>query len=454
MTTPITRILGEFVSALRYEQIPADALPVIHIGFTDCIGVMIAGRDEPPPQLLKSVLAPAPGAATLLFGQGTASAPDAAWINGAAAHALDYDDVALRGHPSTALVPAILAEAEALGATGLQMITAYAAGYEVWAELVSREIDQHHTKGWHPTGIFGAIGAAAACASLRGLDAEKTSHAIGIGASQSAGLMANFGTMTKPFHAGRAAHAGVIAARLAAAGFTASPDAIEHTQGFLAAVSPVGRFDVETPLQAAWQWRMPTSRLSVKKYPMCFATHRALDGILDLLKETPIDPRSVRNVTVSISRRNTKVLRNHSPQTGLEAKFSMEFAMASALIAGRATLAELSDGFVQRTEVQDMMRRVSIEPDDRYDPNPNANGYAIYDQVTIETEDGRRLESAQVNLIRGGPDLPLSRDELRTKFDGCLQAGGLAASAVPLFDALMSLENCPDARRLSALAAR
>jgi 2-methylcitrate dehydratase PrpD len=454
MTTPITRILGEFVSALRYEQIPADALPVIQMGFTDCIGVMIAGRNEPPPQLLKSVLAPSPGEATLLFGQGTASAPDAAWINGTAAHALDFDDVALRGHPSTALVPAILAEAEALGASGRQMVTAYAAGFETWAELVSREVDQHHTKGWHPTGIFGAIAAAAACASLRGLDAEKTAHAIALGASQSAGLMANFGTMTKPFHAGRAAHSGVIAARLAAAGFTASLDAIEHPQGFLGAVSPGGRFDVESPLPAVWQWKMPKSRLSVKKYPMCFATHRALDGILDLLKETPTDARRVRNVTVSISRRNTKLLRNHAPQTGLEAKFSMEFAMASALIAGRATLVELTDGFVRRADVQDMMRRVIVEPDDRYDPNPNANGYAIYDQVTIETEDGRRFESEKINQVRGGPDHPLSRDELRAKFEGCLQAGGLAASAAPLFDALMSLESCPDARRLYASSAR
>ena len=129
-------------------------------------------------------------------------APEAAWINGAAAHALDYDDVALRGHPSAVLVPAILAEAESLKATGAQMATAYAAGYEVWADLQRRDPDQHHEKGWHPTGIFGAIGAAAACASLRGLDPETATQAIALGASQSAGLVSNFGTMTKPFHAG------------------------------------------------------------------------------------------------------------------------------------------------------------------------------------------------------------------------------------------------------------
>lgn len=452
MTTPLTRTLGKFIAGLRYEQIPAEALSVIHMGFTDCVGVMIAGRNEPPPQKLKLALAPAPGEATLLFGQGSAAAPDAAWINGTAAHVLDYDDVALRGHPSTALVPAILAEAEALGATGRQMVTAYAAGYETWAELVSREVDQHHTKGWHPTGIFGAIAASAACASLRGLDDEQAAHAIALGASQSAGLMANFGTMTKSFHAGRAAHSGVMAARLADQGFTASLDALEHPQGFLGAVSPAGRFDVESPLESAWKWRMPKSKLSVKKYPMCFATHRALDGMLDLLKATPIDARNVRRVTVSISRRNTSLLRNHSPQTGLEAKFSMEFAMASTLIAGRATLVEVSDDFVRRADVQAMMRRVMVEPDDRLDPNPNANGYAIYDQVTLETEDGRRLVGEQVNQVRGGPDKPLSRDELWTKFEGCLQAGALAVPARPLFDALMALDTCPDARQLNKQA--
>jgi len=454
VTTPLTRTLGKFIAELRYEQIPAEALSVIHMGFTDCVGVMIAGRNEPAPQKLKLALAPAPGEASLLFGEASASGPEAAWINGTAAHALDYDDVALRGHPSTVLVPAILAEAEALGATGRRMVSAYAAGYETWAELVSRDVDQHHTKGWHPTGIFGAIAASAACASLRGLDAEQAAHAIALGASQSAGLTANFGTMTKPFHAGRAAHSGVMAARLAAQGFTAALDALEHPQGFLAAVSPAGRFDVESPLEGAWKWRMPKSRLSVKKYPMCFATHRALDGMLDLLKATPLDARRIRRVTVSISRRNTKILRNHSPQTGLEAKFSMQFAMAAALIAGRATLAELSDDFVRRADVQEMMRRVTVEPDERLDPNPNANGYAIYDLVTLETEDDRRLVGEQINQVRGGPDKPLSRDELWTKFEGCLQAGALPVPARPLFDALMALDTCPNAKQLYRQAAR
>ena len=449
MPAALTLELGKFIAGLRYQDIPREAVNFIHTGFTDCVGVMLAGAREPAPQLLRAMLAPAGGEATLLFGAGRASAPEAAWINGTAAHALDFDDVAQRGHPSTVLVPAILAEAEALGAAGDAMVLAYAAGYETWAELVRREPDHHHSKGWHPTGIFGAIGAAAACASLRRLDAEQAAHAIALGASQSAGLMSNFGTMTKPFHAGRAAHAGVVSARLAGKGFTAALDALEHPQGFLAAVSPAGKMDLDAAIEAGRVWKLAKSGLSVKKYPLCFCTHRALDGMFDLLQVGKVDADQVRRVTVSTSRRNATILRNHAPETGLEAKFSMEFAMASALIAGRAGLAELSDAFVRRPDVQELMQRVAVKPDDRMDP---LTGYAIYDEVTLETEDGTH-PTVRITKVRGGPDLPLSRDELWTKFEDCLQVGAARVPARELFDALMSLDRLPQARDLPGLSA-
>jgi 2-methylcitrate dehydratase PrpD len=452
MPIALTLGLGRFVAGLRYEDIPKDAIPFIHTGFTDCVGVMIAGAREPAPQLLKAMLAPAGGESTLLFGESRASAPEAAWINGTAAHALDFDDVAQRGHPSTVLVPAILAEAEAIGASGEAMVLAYAAGYETWAELVRRESGSHHTKGWHPTGIFGAIGAAAACGSLRGLDAEQAAHALSLGASQSAGLMSNFGTMTKPFHAGKSAHAGVVSARLAQKGFTAALDTLEHPQGFLAAVSPAGKIDRDSAIQAGSDWKLSRDRLSVKKYPLCFCTHRALDGMLDLLQADRVDAARVSRVTVSTSRRNATMLRNHAPQTGLEAKFSMEFAMASALIAGRAGLAELTDDFVQRPDVQALMQRVVVKEDEREDPA--MPGYAIYDEVTLETDGGAHAHSKQVTNVRGGPDSPLSRGELWAKFEGCVQVGTARVPARILFDALMSLERLPQVRDLPGLAAR
>jgi len=229
----LTQELGRFVATLSFETLPPEAVEIARTGFIDTIATMIAGAHDPAPQLLRKGLQPAIGAASLYFSGETATAPEAAWINGTAGHDHDYDDVGCRGHVSTVLVPAILAEAETLGLGGREMFAAYVAGYETWAELSRRDPGHHHRKGWHPTGIFGAIGAGAACANLRRLDPDRATMAIALSASQAGGIMANFGTMTKPFHAGRAAHAGLVSARLAELGFTASPDALEHPQGFL-----------------------------------------------------------------------------------------------------------------------------------------------------------------------------------------------------------------------------
>jgi 2-methylcitrate dehydratase PrpD len=449
--TPITRELGAFVAALTYQDIPTAALAVIHTGFADCVGVMLAGRHEPPTKILTEVLNPPAGPASLVFGQRCAGAPEAAWINGVAAHALDYDDVALKGHPSTVLVPAILAEAQALGSSGKDMMTAYAAGYEVWADLTKRDPDHYHAKGWHPTGILGAIGAAAACASLHKLNAEQAATAIAMGASQSAGIMANFGTMTKPFHAGRSAQSGVMAARLAKAGFTASLDALEHPQGFLSAVSPKGRIDVQAPVEAGKVWRILKAKLSVKKYPMCFCTHRALDGMLDLVSEHKLIAEQIESITASTSERNTKVLRNHNPQTGLEAKFSMEFAMSACVVAGKAGLNELTDSFVQTPAIQSLMKKVTVIADER--EMPDQPGYAPYDLVTVRLNDGKIIESRQVVAVRGGPDLPLSREQLWSKFEDCAYMGGAQNFSRSLFDALMSLEDVASVMQLPGIAA-
>jgi 2-methylcitrate dehydratase PrpD len=449
MATALTTQLGRFVATLRYEDLPPQVRDYVKVGFTDCAGVMIAGSSEDAVRILRTTLEPPAGEATLYFSPASAPALAAALINGVAAHALDYDDVAHRGHPSAVLVPAILAEAQALGASGKDMIVAYAAGYETWAELVAREPDQHHEKGWHPTGVFGSIAAAAACASLRKLDAEKTAHAIALGASQSAGVMANFGTMTKPFHAGRSGQSGLLAARLAANGFTAALDALEHRQGFLAAVSPKGRMDLDGPIAAGKTWRMFDEKLSVKKYPLCYCTHRALDAVLDLVKATPIEPAKIENVTVSTSPHYASILRNHAPQTALEGKFSMEFAMACALTTGRAGPAELRDDLVTSPQVQALMKRVSVRTDERQD----TQGRAPYDMVVVETTDRRRLESAKVKDVRGGPELPLDREELWTKFEGCLRMNPPTFAARELFDALMSLEQAARVGNLPGLRA-
>ncbi len=445
---PLTRDLGGFVAGLQFQHLPAEAVDVARTGFIDTIATMIAGSQDEAPQLLKKALAPPAGEATLYFTGETAPAPEAAWINGTAAHALDYDDVAVRGHPSTVLVPAILAEGEALGASGMAMITAYVAGYEAWAELSRRDPGHHHRKGWHPTGIFGTIAAAAGCASLRGLDTDKTTMALALAASQSGGLMANFGTMTKPFHAGRAAHAGLVSARMAAAGFTAAADALEHPQGFLSAVSPEGLADRDSPAALGAPWHIVQNRLSIKKYPACYALHRSLDGLLDVLKQRPLQPDDIAGITASISKTRAMILRNHQPQTGLEGKFSMEFAMAAAVIARRASLAEFTDGFVQRPDVQALMRKVSVDTNENYDPE--MSGAAMFDQVRVQLVNGEVLESEQVRRARGAAELPLSDAELFEKFGTCLDAGHARIAPDVLFGRLKNLERL-SARELTAV---
>jgi 2-methylcitrate dehydratase PrpD len=444
----LTKALGQFVADLSPNRLPEEAARIARLGFIDCIGTMIVGRNEPCAQILKSVLAPGDGLATLYFSGERSPGPEAGWINGTAAHALDYDDVALRGHPSTVLVPAILAEAEVLGASGQDMIVAYVAGYETWAELVRRDVPMYHQKGWHPTGIFGAVGAAAACAKLRKLDATRTAIAIALGASQSAGIMANFGTMTKPYHAGRSAHSGIMAARLAEAGFTANVDALEHPQGFLSAVSPEGNPDRTSEARLGEDWAIIRHGLSIKKYPACYGTHRAIDAMLDLLAAHPVKPEDVNKVSVHFGAFTSKVLRNRQPDTGLAAKFSMEFAMASGIIARRVSLAELTDSFVQRKDVQDMMRRV--ERDLTEETNAANPGAAPYEQVRIELTSGQVLESERVTRARGHAERPLTEAQLHEKFADCLTSSGAAIPADVLFARLQSMQSL-SARALTAV---
>lgn len=268
--------------------------------------------------------------------------------------------------------------------------------------------------------------------------------ALALAASQSSGLMSNFGSMTKPFHAGRAAHAGVISARLAADDFTASLDALESTPGFLTAVSPKGAVDLDSPTRAGQQWQICTSnRLAIKKYPVCYGSHRALDGMLDLLQAHAIPPGDVEQVSVRLSSRNATILRNHAPRTGLEGKFSLEFAMAAALVARRAGLAELSDDFVQRLDVQALIKCVRAELETRHDPK--RPGFAIYDQVTVKMKDGRMLDSGPITSIRGDPDLPLKHDDVWMKFEDCVRAGNPALPARKLFDTITMLDRLPAA---------
>lgn len=449
--TGLTESLAHFTANPGFETLPAAAARIVKTGFIDNVATMIAGRDEPVVRIVRGfVAARKSGAreACIILGDDMAASADAALINATAAHALDYDDVALGGHPSTVLVPAVLAEGQYLGASGADALRAYLVGYEVWAELLAREPDPYHVKGWHPTAVLGTIGAAAAVAHLHRLSAAGCQNALALAASMASGLVANFGTMTKPFHAGRAAACAIEAVRLTAGGLTAAPDAIEHHAGYLAALSPQGRVDRAGPASTLGrELRILDTGLSIKGYPMCYATHRVIDGVLEVVMANDVKPGDVAQVHASVGVTQASMLRNHAPVTGLEAKFSLEFAVASALVARKVGLRELTDEFVTQPQVREMMTRVRISTTDTHCPIEPI--FALTDRATLELKDGRRLDTGEIRFARGNAKLPLKDAELKTKFFDCASgAGDLDAAA--LYECLDAIGKLDSVRNLAA----
>ncbi|MFZ0607086.1 MAG: MmgE/PrpD family protein [Xanthobacteraceae bacterium] len=441
--------LGRFVAALALPQIPADGQKIACTGIADCFGVLIAGARDPEVALVDRELGSGSGGTlvSLIPSSARRTADAAALVNGVAAHVLDYDDVSLDGHPSAVLVPAILAQGEASGSSGAEMLTAYIAGFEVWGELLAREPIPLHRKGWHPSAVLGTVAAAAACAKLRGLDAKGTATAIAIAASMSSGLVANFGTMTKSFQVGRAAQSGVIAARLAQAGLTASLDALEHPAGLLNALSMEGTAALDRPFSAAQkEWYIVSHGLNIKRYPICYATHRSIDAALDLVSRYDLTPDGVKRIRVSTGKTQMLMLRNSAPQTGLEAKFSMQFAIAAALVARTVGLRELTDDFVRRPDVQAIFPRVVLDGTDVTKPGSN---FAPFDAVEITMVGGETLKSEPVEFAKGSHEHPLSRDELWNKFADCLGTEFADAKKTRAFENLMMFDRLNGAGALA-----
>lgn len=445
----ITRQSANFVAGLRHADLPDRCIEAARIGIADCVGVMIAGAAEEPVRIVSAMLTASTkndGAPEIPSGRNLA-ASDAALVNGVAAHVLDYDDVALAGHPSAVLAPAILAEGWTMDSSGADAIAAYVAGYELWAQLMALEPGHLHERGFHPTAVLGTLATAAACARLRGLDAGKTSHAIAIAASLASGLVANFGTMTKSLHAGRTAQSGVLAARLAAQGFTASPDVLEHQTGFLRAHSPSGSPQIEEgTIDLGTNWRLSDLGINVKRYPTCYATHRSIDAMLGLVHTHGLKPGDVKEIRVHTGVTQKLMLRNTNPKTGLEAKFSMEFAMAAALVAGRVGLAELTDDFVCRSEVSQVFGKVRCTTTDVVMPGDQP--FAPEDRVAIVLTSGEVLEHAPVVQAKGSWQKQLTREELEDKFLDCVTRVFTRSRASALFEQLWRLDELKSIREL------
>lgn len=431
---PITRLAGEFVATHRAAALPPDAVDVAHIGITDTVGAMLAALHEPVVHVVTAAVAQMQGRpeARMLLGSRRTTMDLAALVDATAAHALDVDDYAFANHPSAVLVPVLLACGGAVRATGRDLVAAYVAGYEVWSDLMGREPDHLHSRGWHPTALFGPVGAAAAAASLLGLDAGRAAHAIGLAASHAGGTMGNFGSMAKPYHAGKAAQAGVFAARLAAAGMTSTSDVLEGERGLMRTVSPQGRVDVSTrPTYGSYE-RIRGQRLNIKKYPTVGASQRVIDSVLEHLAAARVDVDAIERIEPQVSEKHAAVMPYHSATRPEEAKFSLEFAVACALLNGRVGLRELTAESIGDPRLQDLMRKVHVVTTDQYDPDyPVA---APFDFATITLVDGSRITTPPVRRATGHADAPLSARQLEAKFMDCAAFGGLGdAEARKLF---------------------
>jgi 2-methylcitrate dehydratase PrpD len=421
----------------------------------DTVGVTLAGSAEPAAKIVQQALAlDAAGACTVLGAAVRAGAGDAGLANGTAAHALDFDDMCFvsLAHPSAPLVSAALAVAEMIGASGTALLDAYIVGFELEGRIGRAMNPRHYQRGWHCTSTLGTIGAAAAASRLLGLDEGATAHALAIAASEACGLKENFGTMVKPLHAGLAARNGVLAALLARAGLVASPDALDGPQGFVAA------FDGEQDRRRLddyfadlnTRWEILDTGITVKLYPSCAATHPTLDVLLDLRRTHAFTGDDVEAITVGVDPVTPTVLIHDRPATGLEAKFSMPYCAAAAVVDGRVGIETFDDRRMQDPAIQRVRSRVTMRVDSTLDASAPPLTHA---RVDVRLRDGRDLTAA-ANGARGYHERPAGDDELGRKFVSCALRVMPERDAAEALSAIQRIDRAADVRDAMALLGR
>lgn len=364
-TPHVTHELARFASGIRYEDLPDDVRFMARQCLLDWLGVTLAGSQEPLALMLRAEAAEEGGAprATLFGGGGKTSAGQAALVNGATGHALDFDDVlgAMTGHPTAPVAPATLALAEGRGLDGRQVIAGIVAGIEVEARIGRVLGDSHYAKGWHATGTVGAFGAAAAAANMLGLDAGQTARALGIAGTQAAGLKSMFGTMCKPLHAGKAARNGLMAATLAERGFTSRDDVLDCVQGFTDTQTET--FRPEALLEEPDRFHILDTLF--KYHPACYGTHATIEACLGVAENPAFDAGDVERVEVKVPQNALRMCNIPAPETGLEAKFSLAYNVGLGLTKKATGALDIYfDENLDRPDVHAIRETVSVEGSD------------------------------------------------------------------------------------------
>lgn len=443
----VTSTCAKFVTELKCNDVPQEALNWAKWGMLDCTGVGLAGAATDMAAIIADYLefvGGKPQARVLGLGSAT-SAPEAAMAGGALCHALDYDDVGGFGHPTAVLLPVIYALADLVHPSGEEALAAYVVGFEVGNCLADRntfgKIDTRSWHlGWHPTGPYGTIGAACTAARLLKLTREQTTNALGIAASEACGIQKNFGTMTKPLHAGLAARNGVLSALLAQRGFTADADALGGEQGFLRAFKGPGNYTEEVVAARLGKIFALTRGLVIKWYPACWSTHRATSAVVELVRQHALRPDEINAIEVDL---RPIPLLHLNPSTGLEGKFSMAFNLALGVLKGWSEIADYTAARTQDNEIRAIMERVR-HVDDPADGSVN---------VSIIMRDGRRFEK-NVKHAPGDPTFGLQKERTLRKFRSCA-AYRLGPQAIAVVEReLLDLEHVSDLSGLMDLITR
>jgi 2-methylcitrate dehydratase PrpD len=461
-----TGAVVRFVVGARFVGFPDEAVAIAKSCIIDGLAVLLAGSTQPAGEIAHAhvegtdtrrdatVLGPKP------FKTGAANA---ALVNGTSGHALDWDDTQLATsadrifglltHPTIPPLVAALALGERARVSGKQFLEAFLTGFEVECKIAEAIHPDHYKKGFHTSGTVGTFGAAVAAAKLLDLSVEQVAHTLAIAASSASGIRVSFGSMTKPLHVGRAAQNGVVAAELAARGFTGGKDALDPPWGFFQTFSHGGGYDRARIVGVLGSPHTIVSPgVSIKPYPCGVLGHPTMDAMRRLVIENDVKPDSIEAIRVRAGSNILNPLRYDLASNELEAKFCPAFMVSAIALRRKAGIREFNDEFVRSAPVQALMRRVTRV----LDPAIEAKGWEkIRSTVEVDLTDGRTLVEHADERYRGGPDLPFTRDELFEKWSDCASLVLPPAAVERVFATLESLETLPDVADLvRALAGR
>jgi 2-methylcitrate dehydratase PrpD len=368
MSVNLTALLSDYIYEQTYSKLSGADIEKVKLCFLDWVAVTLAGSREPVSEINYNLIESLGGKtqATLLGRDLKTNLLFAALMNATGAHALDYDDVHLdsSGHPSAPVIPALLALAEWKGLSGKEFINAFVVGVQVFFSVGAGNMPLHYQEGWHNTGTVGHIAAAAAAAKLLNLDKVKIANAVGTAVTQSAGLQNVFGTMGKPFNAGKAAMDGLLAALLAERGFTGPADALGGENGFFAVFS--SKADPSAMGKALIEKNF-LKGVTFKRYPSCFASHTAIDCMLSLKSQHDINPEDILEIEGVVYPKCLDIAALAEPKTGLEGKFSVQFCLALALMDGKLAPDSFEDAKINHPPLRHIMKKIKLTGDPAYD---------------------------------------------------------------------------------------